>query len=215
PKWWDVGGQFTNFVRDHKDALRKLSGALKIVSLVSGVLAFIPVLAPVMGPIAVGSGLLAGAIDLSVYAATGEGDLTGILVDIGLNLLPGVGKRARVGGDALRGTGVVSAFSSVANRGRNMMSVARWGLSDIRGNGVEALKRLVRLDPVDIASGAVVLGQTDVHLPGPLPLVLSRTHLSSYRMGSWFGRSWASTLDQRIEIDERGVYFATGDGMTL
>ncbi len=92
PKWWDLGGQFTNFVRDHKDFLKKLSGALKIVSLVAGLLSFIPVLAPIMGPIAIGAGLLAGAIDLSVYAATGEGNLTNILIDIGLSLLPGAGK---------------------------------------------------------------------------------------------------------------------------
>jgi hypothetical protein len=94
PKWWDLGGQFTNFVRENKDALKKLSGALKIVSLVAGLLSFIPVLAPIMGPIALGAGLLAGAIDLSIYAATGEGNLTYILIDIGLTLLPGVGKLA-------------------------------------------------------------------------------------------------------------------------
>src|SRR2546430_4672801 len=53
PKWWDLGGQFTNFVRDNKDLLKKLSGALKVVSLVAGLLSFIPVLAPIMGSIAV------------------------------------------------------------------------------------------------------------------------------------------------------------------
>src|SRR5262249_47048107 len=82
PKWWDIGGQFTNFVRENKDLLKTLSGALKVVSLVSGLLSFIPVLAPIMGPIAIGTGLLAGAIDLSIYAATGQGNLTDILVDV-------------------------------------------------------------------------------------------------------------------------------------
>ncbi|MFG1919573.1 DUF6531 domain-containing protein, partial [Micromonospora sp. NPDC048898] len=84
-----------------------------------------------------------------------------------------------------------------------------------RANGIEAIKRLARLDPIDIACGDMVLTQTDVELPGALPVLLSRTHLSSYRMGSWFGRSWASTLDQRIEVDDTGVYVATADGMTL
>jgi hypothetical protein len=97
PKWYDLGGQFTNFVRDNKDLLQQLSGGLKVVSLVAGVLSFIPILAPVMAPLAVGTALAASAIDLSVYAATGEGDLTTILVDVGLNLLPGVGKLARMG----------------------------------------------------------------------------------------------------------------------
>jgi hypothetical protein len=77
--------------------LQQLSGALKVVSLVAGVLSFIPVLAPVMAPLAVGTALAASAIDLSVYAATGEGDLTTVLVDVGLTVLPGVGKLARMG----------------------------------------------------------------------------------------------------------------------
>jgi hypothetical protein len=109
PKWWDIGGQFQNFVRDNKDLLQKLSGALKIVSLVAGLLSFIPVLAPIMGPIALGSALAASAIDLSIYAATGEGSLKTILIDVGLNLLPGVGKLARLGMGALKGTKVAPA----------------------------------------------------------------------------------------------------------
>ncbi|MFG1839505.1 DUF6531 domain-containing protein [Micromonospora sp. NPDC049175] len=215
PKWWDLKGQFTNFVRDNQELLAQLSSALKIVSLVAGLLSFIPILAPIMAPIAIGTALLASAIDLSIYAATGKGSLKTILIDVGLNLLPGVGKLARLGAGALKGTRVASAFSSVAARGRNMGSVARWGLANPRANGIEAVKRLARLDPIDIACGDMVLTQADVELPGALPLLLSRTHLSSYRMGSWFGRSWASTLDQRIEVDDTGVYVATADGMTL
>ncbi|MFC7547919.1 nucleic acid/nucleotide deaminase domain-containing protein [Plantactinospora sp. GCM10030261] len=103
PKWWDLKGQFTNFVRDNKELLKKLSGALKIVSLVAGLLSFIPVLAPVMVPLAIGTALAASAIDLSVYYATGEGSLKTILIDVGLNLLPGVGKLARLGMGAMRG----------------------------------------------------------------------------------------------------------------
>ncbi|MEU8087407.1 HNH/endonuclease VII fold putative polymorphic toxin, partial [Micromonospora sp. NPDC049101] len=57
--------------------------------------------------------------------------------------------------------------------------------------------------------------QTDVELPGLLPLVLGRSHVSSYRVGRWFGPSWASTLDQRVEVDEQGVCFVAEDGMVL
>lgn len=71
------------------------------------------------------------------------------------------------------------------------------------------------VDPVDVAGGRVVLTQTDVELAGVLPLVLSRTHLSSHREGRWFGPSWASTLDQRLEVQDTGVYFAAEDGMQL
>ncbi|MCQ4045922.1 putative T7SS-secreted protein [Streptantibioticus rubrisoli] len=67
-------------------------------------------------------------------------------------------------------------------------------------------------DPVDIATGVVSMRQTDVELPGALPLLINRTHLSSYRAGGWFGTSWASTLDQRLEIDGEGVVYAAPDG---
>ncbi|MER6046038.1 DUF6531 domain-containing protein [Streptomyces sp. NPDC001793] len=70
-------------------------------------------------------------------------------------------------------------------------------------------------DPVDLVSGEMILTETDVRLPGLLDLVVERTHLSSYRCGQWFGGSWASTLDQRLEADEHGLVLATSDGMLL
>ncbi|HKS47836.1 MAG TPA: RHS repeat-associated core domain-containing protein [Amycolatopsis sp.] len=70
-------------------------------------------------------------------------------------------------------------------------------------------------DPVDVASGQVVMAQTDLALDGVLPLVLRRVHLSSYRAGRRFGPSWASTLDQRLEFDGQGVVFLGEDGIRL
>jgi len=69
--------------------------------------------------------------------------------------------------------------------------------------------------PVEVAGGRVLETQTDAELAGILPLVLSRTYLSSYRVGRWFGPSWASTLDQRLEIEDTGVYYAAEGGMLL
>jgi RHS repeat-associated protein len=70
-------------------------------------------------------------------------------------------------------------------------------------------------DPVDVVTGEVVLRQVDADLPGVLPLVLSRTHLSSYRGGELFGPSWASTLDQRLEFAAGAVTFVGEDGLVL
>jgi len=70
-------------------------------------------------------------------------------------------------------------------------------------------------DPIDVVSGMMFLTQSDVLLPGQLPLVLSRTFRSNYRKGSWFGPRWASTLDQRVETDADGVHFAAEDGTVL
>ncbi|MFI1200621.1 RHS repeat-associated core domain-containing protein [Streptomyces sp. NPDC020883] len=70
-------------------------------------------------------------------------------------------------------------------------------------------------DPVDLASGKMYLPQTDVMLPGTLPLVFSRRVESGYRAGKWLGPSWSSTADQRLEIDDEGIIFVTEDGLLL
>ncbi|WP_327429115.1 DUF6531 domain-containing protein [Streptomyces sp. NBC_01236] len=76
------------------------------------------------------------------------------------------------------------------------------------------IKKFVR-DPIDVATGDMALPRVDVQLPGVLPLALERTHLSSYRFGGWFGPSWASTLDQRVQADEDGFVYAAADGARL
>ncbi|MET8763151.1 DUF6531 domain-containing protein [Lentzea sp. NPDC004782] len=70
-------------------------------------------------------------------------------------------------------------------------------------------------DPVDVSTGVMLTTSTDVDLPGALPLVVVRTHRSSHRVGRWFGRSWASTLDQKVEVEPDAVHFAAADGMLL
>ncbi|MGY0064468.1 putative T7SS-secreted protein [Streptomyces sp. LZ34] len=70
-------------------------------------------------------------------------------------------------------------------------------------------------DPVDLATGKMYLPQTDVSLPGLLPLVFHRRAESGYRAGRWFGPSWSSTADQRLEILDRGVVLVGADGLLL
>lgn len=61
----------------------------------------------------------------------------------------------------------------------------------------------------------MVLAQTDLALPSVLPLALQRTHISSYRYGHCFRPSWASTLDERLELTEEGAVWAREDGSLL
>jgi RHS repeat-associated protein len=70
-------------------------------------------------------------------------------------------------------------------------------------------------DPVDVATGDVLLFQEDVALPGVLPLVIGRAYRSSWRAGRWFGRSWASTFDQRLQVGAEQVTGVFADGRVL
>ncbi|MEH0422808.1 DUF6531 domain-containing protein [Streptomyces sp. B21-083] len=91
----------------------------------------------------------------------------------------------------------------------------RRGADDAVGASKSAKTRCKNGDPVDMVSGEMLMEDTDVELPGLLPLVLRRTHLSTCQWGHWFGPSWASTLDERLELDSDGAVFATDDGMIL
>ncbi|MER5359653.1 RHS repeat-associated core domain-containing protein [Streptomyces sp. NPDC002785] len=88
---------------------------------------------------------------------------------------------------------------------------------DLRRHSIPLEKKTCRNDPVDVVTGEMTLQHTDLSLPGTLPLLLTRTHLSSYRYGQWFGLTWASTFDERIEHDPTGggAIWAREDGSLL
>ncbi|MDC0765485.1 RHS repeat-associated core domain-containing protein [Streptomyces sp. HD] len=69
-------------------------------------------------------------------------------------------------------------------------------------------------DPIDMATGEMLQSQVDLALPGVLPLIIERTHLSNYRDGRFFGPSWTSTLDERLErVDGTGeLWWHGADG---
>ncbi|OXM49394.1 rhs protein [Amycolatopsis thailandensis] len=70
-------------------------------------------------------------------------------------------------------------------------------------------------DPIDIATGEVVMVQDDLSLAGPLPIRIRRTHMSSYREGTGFGPSWASTADLRLEFTADHAHFFSDDGTVM
>jgi YD repeat-containing protein len=73
-------------------------------------------------------------------------------------------------------------------------------------------------DLVDAATGDVLLVQDDVSLPagaGVLPLAIGRVYRSSWRSGRWFGASWASTFDQRLNLGPERVTGVFADGRIL
>lgn len=70
-------------------------------------------------------------------------------------------------------------------------------------------------DPVDLATGHMYLPQTDVEVPGILPLVFTRRTESGCAVGRFLGPAWTSTVDERLEIDAVGVVHVTADGLLV
>ncbi|MEU9592407.1 putative T7SS-secreted protein [Streptomyces sp. NPDC048193] len=70
-------------------------------------------------------------------------------------------------------------------------------------------------DPVDLASGRMFLPQTDVVIPGILPLTFTRRTESGLTSGRFLGPSWSSTVDERLVVDPVGVVHVTADGLLV
>ncbi|WP_406236312.1 glycerophosphodiester phosphodiesterase family protein [Nocardia sp. NBC_01009] len=70
-------------------------------------------------------------------------------------------------------------------------------------------------EPVDMASGDVLLDRVDARIAGVFPFELRRTHVSSRRLGRHFGPGWLSALDERLEIDDHGIVLVCADGAVL
>uniref|UniRef100_A0AAU3I9R5 DNA/RNA non-specific endonuclease n=1 Tax=Streptomyces sp. NBC_01393 TaxID=2903851 RepID=A0AAU3I9R5_9ACTN len=144
--------------------------------------------------------------------------LTGILTEgalmgVGMGVL---GKALGKGLKALKPS-ELAGLAKALKLGENGLSKLRLrpGEAERLEAGIQAAEKECKLDPVDVATGDMLLPQTDVELPGILPLMVQRTHVSSYRWGGWFGPSWASTLDQRLQADDVCITYAAPDGSRL
>ena len=71
------------------------------------------------------------------------------------------------------------------------------------------------LEPVDMATGAMIDSTTDIHIDGILPMVVARNTDSGMDTSRVFGPGWNTTLDCRIEILPDQVLMMTPDGALL
>ncbi|MFF0837703.1 MULTISPECIES: DUF6531 domain-containing protein [unclassified Streptomyces] len=117
-------------------------------------------------------------------------------------------------GDSKGGIGRLGPDDGRGDRLRDKMKLASAQLAQ-RARTIK--NKFTCGDPIDMATGQMILAQTDVELPGVLPLALRRTHLSGYTDGRSFGPSWAATLDERLEQDESlgGLWWHREDGSAL
>ncbi|WP_432162531.1 DUF6531 domain-containing protein [Streptomyces tendae] len=214
--WWEEVG---DWVSDNWDSIVAVG---KVVVAVVGIIAMV-IGGPILGAIVLIAALVVLADTLNKYSK-GQASLWDVglaALDCipgmkGLTTLGGLAKGLKGGMAAVKGIkgGLKGMGLALRGLGKNARSMAADGA---RGayNRVKSVVRSKGSDPVDMATGAMYLPQTDVTLPGLLPLAFTRRVASDYRCGWWFGPTWASTVDQRLEVDDTGIVFVTEDGLAL
>ncbi|WP_455569150.1 RHS repeat-associated core domain-containing protein [Streptomyces iakyrus] len=210
--WWEEVGDW--FV-DNWDTI---VAVCKVVVAVVGIVAMI-IGGPILGAIVLIAALVVLADTLYKYSK-GQASLWDVAFAAldcipgfkGLTTLGGLAKGLKGGVAAMRGglKGMGLALRGLGKSARGTLDNALAGGKDAYGR----LKARIRGcgDPIDMATGRMFLSQADVLLPGTLPLAFTRRSESGYGIGWWFGPSWSSTVDQHLEIDERGVLFVAEDG---
>ncbi|WP_328342234.1 DUF6531 domain-containing protein [Streptomyces violaceus] len=203
--WWEeVGDWFT----DNWDTI---VAVCKVVVAVVGIVAMI-IGGPILAAIVVVAGLIVLGDTLYKYSKGQAGllDVAFAAMDCipGMKGLTTLGRLAK-GMKALGKGGLKAMAKGLGKKG------LRREADDAVATSKPAKGRCKNGDPIDMVTGEMIMDKTDFALPGLLPMALRRTHLSSYQAGQWFGPSWASTLDERLELDDEGALFATEDGMIL
>ncbi|MGW1268019.1 putative T7SS-secreted protein [Streptomyces sp. NPDC002491] len=127
-------------------------------------------------------------------------------------LLPDVALTVATGGGGAAVKGVrIAEDAAEAARLRRLLDDAPEGTH----NRPDVDRPADGTDPVDLASGRMFLPQTDLSIPGILPLVFTRRTESGCTAGHFLGPAWTSTVDERLQIDAIGVLHVTADGLLV
>ncbi|MFE5210009.1 putative T7SS-secreted protein [Streptomyces sp. NPDC056600] len=127
-------------------------------------------------------------------------------------LIPDLALTAATGGGGAAVKGVrIAADAAKAARLRKLLD----DVPDGTHRRPDAHRITDGTDPVDLASGRMFLPQTDVELPGILPLTFTRRTESGLTAGRFLGPSWTSTVDEHLQIDAIGVVHVTPDGLLI
>ena len=112
--------------------------------------------------------------------------------------------------DALKGTRPGKALSEALGAAKDKLGLN--GPKNLcRGNEC----KLPGMEPVDMATGAMIDSATDVRIGGMLPMVVARNTDSGMDTSRVFGPGWNTTLDCRIEILPGQILMMTPDGALL
>mgnify|MGYP000859955191 CR=1 FL=1 len=194
PSWveekWEA---FKDWVSKHADLLRDISDVLQSIG---GLLASIPVFGMPLKTLGLelkGLLYLTGNCSWQEFAS----DMT--------TFLP----RGKLF-DALKGTRPGKALSEALGAAKDKLGMN--GPKNLcRGNEC----KLPGMEPVDMATGAMIDSATDIHIDGMLPIVVARNTDSGMDTSRVFGPGWNTTLDCRIEILPGQILMMTPDGALL
>ena len=194
PNWveekWEA---FKDWVSKHADLLRDISNALQSIG---GLLVSSPIF---------GMPLKALGLELKgLLCLTGNCSWQEFASDMA-TFLPR-GKLL----DALKGTRPGKALSDALGAAKDKLGMN--GPKNLcRGNEC----KLPGMEPVDMATGAMIDSTTDIRIGGILPMVVARNTDSGMDTSRVFGPGWNTTLDCRIEILRDQVLMMTPDGALL
>ena len=196
PSWlqekWEA---FKDWVTKHSKEISDISDALQLIG---ALLAFTP-----LAPLGVFLELVGVGLKGLLWA-TGNCSWQEFGFDL-ITCLPG-GKIFK----ALKGTRPVKALSKAAKAAK--AKAGKHGAKLLsRGNKCKH----PGLEPVDMATGAMIDSATDIHIDGILPMVVARNTDSGMDTSRVFGPGWNTTLDCRIEILPNQVLMMTPDGALL
>ncbi|MFI9105061.1 RHS repeat-associated core domain-containing protein [Streptomyces fildesensis] len=203
--WWEKA---VDWVADHWD---EIVAVCKVIVAVLGILVMI-----IGGPLAwiVLAAALVVLADTLIKYAQGKASLWDVLF-AAMDCIPGFKGLTTAGGLLKMAKNLPKLMKGMGSHLGDIAGAMRKGAQGVRQAAKRMGERRCKSDPIDVVTGEMVLPQVDVELPGILPVLLERAHVSSYRAGRWFGPSWASTLDQRLELDGQGICFVADDGMLL
>ena len=196
PSWlqekWEA---FKDWVTKHSKEISDISDALQLIG---ALLAFTP-----LAPLGVFLELVGVALKGLLWV-TGNCSWGEFGFDL-ITCLPG-GKIFK----ALKGTRPGKALSKAAKAAK--AKAGKHGAKLLsRGNKCKH----PGLEPVDMATGAMIDSATDIHIDGMLPMVVARNTDSGMDTSRVFGPGWNTTLDCRIEILPEQVLMMTPDGALL
>ena len=196
PSWlqekWEA---FKDWVTKHSKEISDISDALQLIG---ALLAFTP-----LAPLGVFLELVGVALKGLLWV-TGNCSWGEFMFDL-VTCLPG-GKIFK----ALKGTRPGKALSKAAKAAKAKAGKHGAKLAS-RGNKCKH----PGLEPVDMATGAMIDSATDVRIGGMLPMVVARNTDSGMDTSRVFGPGWNTTLDCRIEILPGQILMMTPDGALL